>query len=114
MCVCVCVRERERERERERSLDSQDLLPSLDVIQFMIWRLGLVFWVLGFGFWDLGLGFRVSGLGVEKIVQILSQGRCRANMAHIRQSRPWLSGKSTYKCLSCALFARKRRVSSST
>jgi len=30
--------------------------------------------------------------------------RCRANMAHIRQSRPWLSGKSPCTLLSCCLL----------
>jgi len=34
--------------------------------------------------------------------------RCRANMAHISQSRPWLPGKSPQNVLRCSLFARQR------
>jgi len=35
-------------------------------------------------------------------------GRCRANMAQGRQSRPWLSGNSPSTLSSCPLFSRKQ------
>jgi len=45
-------------------------------------------------------------------LQAKSRDRCRANMAHIRQSkarfRPWLPGKTPQNLLSCPLFTRKR------
>ena len=37
---------------------------------------------------------------------------CRANSAHTRQSRPWLSCKSHQRLLSCSSFARKRECGS--
>jgi len=39
---------------------------------------------------------------------LLWSPRSRANLAHIRQPRPWLSGKSPENLLSCSLLARKR------
>ena len=33
--------------------------------------------------------------------------RCRANITHIRQSRPWLSGARPQNLSRCSLFARK-------
>jgi len=37
--------------------------------------------------------------------------RCRANVANIRQSRPWLQGKSPENVLRCSHFARNRKAS---
>ena len=35
--------------------------------------------------------------------------RVHTNMAHTRQSRPWLSGESLQNVSSCSLFARERK-----
>ena len=57
----------------------------------------------------LGLWSRVHGVASGRGAKLLiaARGRCRASMAHIRQSRPWLSGESPQNHLRCSLFAPK-------
>jgi len=75
VCVCVCVREREREREVPEEVES-DLLVDRRVIG------------------PHYLPADPAGRGARSF-ELPSEDRCQADMPHVRQSRPWLSEKSS-------------------